>query len=460
MADLARELRVADIIDGAALSNLQVATFVLCFCVALFDGYDIGTVGSMAPLIADHFGVSVRSFGPLFSSGFVGMTIGALVVGPTADHVGRKWTIAASTFVFGLFTLLIAFAPSIDRMITLRFLAGVGLGGALPNIIALTAEYAPRRARIFIVTLMACGIPLGGVLAPLVGAYTGPHWGWQASFFIGGGTPLVLCLCLAALLPESLRFMVVRNQPLARVLAVLTRIDAARVPAGATGVSAPAGATGLSVVLGDEEGHIRASVWELFRQGRLLVTLLLWAMYFCSLLTALFIVSWLPAVLRSTGLPVSSSLLLASLFSTGGLIGSPILGRASDKYGPYGVLAISYVLGAAAAAYIGSAQSLAALSVTIFVAGFFVFGAQACIQALSAAVYPTAIRSAGVGWSFGVGRLGSIVGPLFGGMMIAAHWAVSDVFLAAAVPALVAALATVSMWLLMRRLPNQGVVLS
>lgn len=379
------------------------------------------------------------------------MTVGALVVGPTADHVGRKWTIVGSTFVFGLFTLLIAAAPSLNVMIALRFLAGVGLGGALPNIIALTAEYAPRRSRTFIVTLMACGIPLGGVLAPLVGSYIGPHWGWQASFIIGGATPIVLCLFLGGRLPESLRFMVVRNQPLARVLAVLARIDAA---------SATTGAGAVTVVLGDEEGHARASVWELFKQGRLLVTLLLWAVYFCTLLTALFIVSWLPAVLRSTGLPVSSALLLASLFSTGGLIGSPILGRASDYYGPYGVLAISYLLGAIAAAYIGSAHGLSTLSVTIFIAGFFVFGAQACIQALSAAVYPTSIRSAGVGWSFGIGRLGSIVGPLFGGMMIAAQWAVSDVFLAAAVPALLAALATVSMWLLMRRLPNQGVVLS
>ena len=451
MADPNRELRVADTIDGAPLSSLQIATFVLCFCVALFDGYDIGTVSSMAPLIADHFGVSVRSFGPLFSSGFVGMTIGALVVGPTADHVGRKWTIVGSTLVFGLFTLLVAFAPALNVMIALRFLAGVGLGGALPNIIALTAEYAPRRARIFIVTLMACGIPLGGVLAPLVGAYTGPHWGWQASFFIGGATPVVLCLFLAGKLPESLRFMVVRKQPLARILAVLARIDAASVPAGSGG---------LRVVLGDEEGHSRASVWELFRHGRLLVTLLLWVVYFCTLLTALFIVSWLPAVLRSTGLPVSSALLLASLFSTGGLIGSPVLGRASDHYGPYGILAISYVLGAVFAAYIGSAHTLATLSVSILIAGFFIFGAQACIQALSAAVYPTAIRSAGVGWSFGVGRLGSIVGPLFGGMMIAAQWDVTGVFLAAAVPALIAALATVTMWLLMRRLPRQGVVLS
>ena len=440
-------LRVADIVDRAGLSKLQILTVFLCFSVALFDGYDIGTVSSMAPLIADHFHVSVRGFGPLFSAGFLGMTLGALVVGPIADHSGRRWTIIASSFVFGLFTLLIAFAPSVEALTVLRFIVGIGLGGALPNVIALTAEYAPRRARAFIVTLMACGIPLGGVLAPLLGSYIGPAWGWGASFILGGALPMLLCLALIAGLPESLRFMVVRNQDPARILAVLARIDPARVPSATT---AP------RITLGDEDTHAKASVWELFRSGRLPATLLLWAVFFCTLLTALFIVSWLPAVLRNTGLPVSDALLLASLFSTGGLIGSPLLGRLTDQHGPYAVLLPAYILGAAFAAFIGSANSLGMLAIAIFAAGFFIFGAQACIQALAAALYPTAICSAGVGWAFGIGRLGSIVGPFFGGMMIAAQWPVTSVFRAAALPALIAAACTIVMWLLARNAAAQG----
>jgi MFS transporter, AAHS family, 4-hydroxybenzoate transporter len=433
------QLRVAGIIDQTPLSPLQTITFFLCFCVALFDGYDIGTVSSMAPLMADHFHVSVRSFGPLFSAGFIGMTIGALFIGPVADHVGRKWTIIASSLIFGLFTLLIAFAPSLQAVIALRFVAGLGLGGALPNIIALTSEYAPQRDRAFIVTLMACGIPLGGVLAPLVGSYIGPTWGWGASFILGGAVPACLCLALYALLPESLRFLVVRNRPVPRILAILRRIAPASIPADTSE---------LSITLGNEGREPRASVWELFKDGRISATLLLWAMFFCNLLTALFIVSWLPAVLRGSGLPMSSALLLASLFSTGGLIGSPILGRLTDRHGPYVVLIAAYILAAGFAAYVGSAQGLTALSVAIFAAGFFVFGAQACIQALAAALYPTAIRSAGVGWAFGIGRLGSIAGPLLGGMMIAAQWPIPTVFVAAAIPALAAAACTGLMWLL------------
>ena len=461
MAGAVRELQVGTIIDRANLSALQYTAFLLCFFVALFDGYDIGTVSSMAPLIADHLGVSVKSFGPLFSAGFIGMAIGAILVGPTADRIGRKWTVVGSTFVFGLFTLLIAFAPSLSAfvpasltsmfpfvpsllvIIVLRLIAGIGLGGALPNIIALTSEYAPQHSRAFLVTLMACGIPLGGLLAPLLGSYIGPTYGWNASFILGGALPLCLCAALVALLPESLRFMVVRNRPVAQILAVLARIDASSVPSG--------DASSIRVTLGDEDTETRIAVSELFRHGRLPTTLLLWAVYFCTLLTALFIVSWLPAVLRSTGLTVFSALLMASLFSAGGLIGSPALGRLMDRFGPYSVLIVAYILGTLCTAYVGSAQGTAMLGIAIFTAGFFIFGAQACIQALAAILYPTAVRASGVGWAFGIGRLGSIAGPLLGGFMIAAQWSLANVFIAAAIPALISAVCSAAMWLLQRR---------
>jgi AAHS family 4-hydroxybenzoate transporter-like MFS transporter len=339
--------------------------------------------------------------------------------------------------VFGVFTLTTIFASSFTELLVTRFLAGVGLGGALPNIIALTSEYAPRRARTSIITAMSCGLPAGGGSAPLFGSWLVEHSTWQATFLIGGILPLVLSLILIVALPESARFLVVTGKSPARIAAVLRRMLPTR-SAEFAGEPPP------RFVLREETGHSAGSIVNLLTHGRAAMSLLLWLGFFMTLLTALFMVSWLPTVLRVGGLPLSLGLVVASMFSLGGVCGTAVLGYLMDKWGPYRVLAVGYVAVAimmGSLGYMGISPLL--LGTATFTAGFFVFGSQGGLQALSASLYPTALRSSGVGWAFGIGRIGSIVGPAIGGAMLSSGWPLPDIFLAAATPAFVAFLAVV-----------------
>lgn len=424
-------INVTEAIDRAPLSARQITAFVLCGLVAYLDGYDIGSIGSMAPLIAGSLHLDVRGFGTIFSAGFVGMMLGALVIGPVADRIGRKAMIVVSTAIFGVFTLMIMDADFFNTLLTYRFLAGLGLGGALPNVIALTAEYAPQRARSSIVTAMSCGLPAGGFTAPLLGAYIVQHSVWQTTFIIGGSVPLVLCVILLFALPELARFLVASGAPAPRIAALLRRV--------LPGDREIAAATAPQFVLREATGRAASSVANLFTQGRTAMTLLLWLGFFMTLLTALFVVSWLPTVLREGGLPLSQGLVIASMFSLGGVLGTALLGHFMDRWGSYPVLVVGYFITAILIGSFGYAgSSLLLLGTTTFVAGFFIFGSQGGLQALSASLYPTTIRSAGVGWAFGFGRIGSIVGPAIGGTMLSTGWALPHIFMAAAVPAVIA----------------------
>jgi AAHS family 4-hydroxybenzoate transporter-like MFS transporter len=312
-----------------------------------------------------------------------------------------------------------------------RFLTGLGLGGAMPNIIALTSEYSPRHRRATLVTLMFCGFPLGAVLgglvsAPLIGAY-----GWPVVFYLGGILPLFLLPFLWGWLPESIRFLVVydiRSEP---PLAILRRID----PTNSYGPE-------CRCVLTEEKAE-GFSVRQLFAAGRGFATSLLWVVFFSNLLILYFLINWLPALLQQAGLPIERAIIGTVVLNAGGIIGGLILGRLVDRRPPFGILTASYAVAAMLVAAIGAvgAGAVPLLMLTILAAGFFVIGSQYCMNALAANFYPTTLRATGVGWALGVGRIGSIIGPVVGGLMLSLGWSTEQLFAAAAAPAAVAALA-------------------
>lgn len=425
-------VNVPEFIDGSRMSGFQALIVTLCSLVILLDGFDTQSISFVAALLAPRLGVSVADFGPVFGAGLFGLTLGALFVGPFADRFGRKIMIIASVFGFGVFSVATIWVETFTQLMIVRFLAGLGLGAAMPNVIAMTSEYAPARLKATLVAGIFAAFPLGAVVGGSLSAKFVPIYGWQVVFLGGGIVPLIFVLILVALLPESIRFLVHRGDARSRIAEILARIDPSRAPSGreqfVTGEPKPAG----------------APLVELFRDGRAAMTVVLWIPYFTGLLMLFFMYSWLPSLMGKAGLPISASLFATVLFNLGGAVGALVQGRLIDWFGYFRVLGFAYVIAAACFAAVGYlAVPSGALLAVIIMAGACAVGAQCGANALTTSLYPTSIRATGLGWALGVGRIGSIVGPVVGGVLISMNWDNKELFLIAGLPGLLATIAII-----------------
>ena len=432
-------IHVQDFINQRKLSRTQITTLLLCFLVVAVDGFDTACIGFIAPAIREQWGLDPAHLAPLFGAGLFGLMIGALAFGPVADRIGRKSTLMICVAFFGLASLVSAWSPTMQVLIVLRFLTGLGLGGAMPNAIPLSSEYAPDKNRSVLVTTMFCGFMLGSALGGILAAYVVGHYGWHAVLLLGGVMPLALLPLLAWKLPESARYMVARGLPAERITHILQRIDPTADLRGAryaVGEPAPAGSP------------VRQLFDPRLRRG----TLVLWVMFFCCMLIIYLLSSWLPTLIKNTGRTLQDASLVTAMFQVGGTLGAIALGQLMDRFNPQRVLAAAYLVGAVFIAFIGhSAASTALLVLAVFMAGFCASGGQVGANALAAGFYPTSNRATGVAWALGIGRIGSIVGSMAGGWMLTAGWGLDTVFEAVAVPAVVASLDV----LFMRRASGQ-----
>jgi AAHS family 4-hydroxybenzoate transporter-like MFS transporter len=420
---------VAEFIDAQPVGGFQVKLLLTCAAVLFLDGFDTQAIGYVAPALAREWGLTKAALGPVFSAGLFGLMIGALLLGPLADRIGRKKIIMLSTLAFGLCTLVTAFVHDVNTLLAIRFLTGLGLGGAMPNAIATTSEFNPHRRRATMVMIMFCGFSVGAALGGLLAAALIPQFGWRSVFVVGGVAPLLLAPLLALWLPESVRFLALTGRANARVAELLRSISPKAVFAPAT----------QFVVREPKLPGI--PVLHLFRERRTLVTLLLWVVFFMSLLDLYFLSNWLPTVLNDLGSTVSEAAAIGSLLQVGGVVGTFALGSIIDRFS-FRALALVYFIAVFAVGAIGQlGHSAFLVSLAIFAAGFCVVGGQIAANALAAAFYPTSVRATGVGWALGIGRIGSIVGPLVGGALLTMKWSTASVFMAAALAALCAALA-------------------
>lgn len=420
---------VSDLIDQRPMGRFQIWTMALCGLVIVLDGFDTQSIGFLAPSMAESLRVPVKTFGPVFAAALVGLMISSMLSGPIADRWGRKWPIVACTLIFGTFAMLTARCTSFDRLLAFRFLTGLGLGGALSNSVALMSEYAPRRLLAVIVSIMFCGMPAGAVLATQVSAIMLPHWGWRSVFYAGGILPLSLALLLIAFLPESVRYLEVSGGHQKKISSILARI------------SPELRETLISRSVRQDQ-RTKAPVTNLFTEGRAAGTILLWIPFFMNLLMLYFVVFWLPALLRQTGKPVSAGITAIMLFSVGGIVGSFVEGGFMNRWGAFPVLLAEFLCTTALIASLAYSTSFPLMMTITFVLGFVVQGAQGGLSAVAATFYPISIRSTGIGWCLGVGRIGSIVGPILGGIMLKLDWTPREILLAGSIPALCAAAAT------------------
>lgn len=419
-------LNITTFIDEHPLSPFQVMIVMLCFLVVAIDGFDTAAIGFIAPAIRADWHLAAAQLAPLFGAGLGGLMVGAFVFGPLADRFGHKSVLMASVLFFGLASLASAWSGSLWTLVALRFLTGLGLGGAMPNAITLTSEFCPERRRSFLVTTMFCGFTVGSALGGLASAGLIDAFGWRSVLIVGGAAPILLTVLLAQMLPESVRFLVVANKPRERVAAILRRIAPATDLRDATYAIA-------------EQRSAASPVSHLFKPQLLRGTLLFWVTFFMSLLVIYLLSSWLPTLLRSTGMSLRTAALVTTMFQVGGTVGAIVLGWLMDRINPHYVLAASYALAGVFVAAIGSLASTPwAASIAIFLAGFCVSGSQVGANALSASFYPTDCRATGVSWANGVGRLGSVLGSVGGAAMLSMNLGMPTLFAVIGVPALIA----------------------
>src|ERR1700712_1716234 len=424
---------VADFIEQQPVGRFQIGLLLTCAAVLFLDGFDTQAIGYVAPALAKEWGLTKAALGPVFSAGLFGLMIGALVFGPLADRIGRKKIIIVSTLAFGIGSLATAFVQDVKFLLAIRFLTGLGLGGAMPNAVAMTSEFNPRRRRATMVMIMFCGFSVGAALGGLLAAALIPQFGWRSVFVVGGVAPLLLVPILWLRLPESVRFLALTGRAHQRVAELLATIN-----------PKTAFAAGTQFVI-HEPALPGIPVQHLFRNGRTTVTLLLWVVFFMSLLDLYFLSNWLPTVLNDLGASVSSAAAIGSMLQVGGVVGVFAIGSIIDRFSFRALALVDFIAVFAVGAIGQLGHSIVFVSIAVFAAVFCIVGGQTAANALAATFYPTAVRATGVGWALGIGRVGSIVGPLVGGALLTAKWSTGEVFLAAATAAMCASLAAFSL---------------
>jgi MFS transporter, AAHS family, 4-hydroxybenzoate transporter len=417
---------VAATIDAQRIGAFQLRAFLLCAAVLFVDGFDVQGITYVAPAISADWKLARGALGPTFSAGLLGVMLGALLLAPLADRVGRRRVIVWSCVAFGIGTLATVGAGSLTALLGIRFLTGLGLGAALPNAIGLASEYAPKARRATVVTFVGSGISLGAIGSGIAAAQLIAPYGWRAVFVVGGALPLLLAAALALALPESLRFA---------ALVPARQSEARRLLGRLTGKPPPD--AGVRVVSGDGAGG-RSTVADLFKDQRATATVLLWVAFFMSLLNVYFAINWLPTSLTSSGFNVTQAAVMTTFYHVGGVAGTYVLGLLMDRLGAHRMQILAMLVSVVGLYVFATVAGMTQWETTavLMLVGFGVVGGQVGVNALATMTYPVAMRSTGLGWALGVGRVGSIVGPAIGGLMLATHDPRS-VYLVCIVPSIV-----------------------
>ncbi|ANC83422.1 MULTISPECIES: MFS transporter [Pseudomonas] len=428
--NVGKSLDVQSFINQQPLSRYQWRVVLLCFLIVFLDGLDTAAMGFIAPALSQEWGIDRASLGPVMSAALIGMVFGALGSGPLADRFGRKGVLVGAVLVFGGFSLASAYATNVDQLLVLRFLTGLGLGAGMPNATTLLSEYTPERLKSLLVTSMFCGFNLGMAGGGFISAKMIPAYGWHSLLVIGGVLPLLLALVLMVWLPESARFLVVRNRGTDKVRKTLSPI-APQVVAEAGSFSVP-----------EQKAVAARNVFAVIFSGTYgLGTVLLWLTYFMGLVIVYLLTSWLPTLMRDSGASMEQAAFIGALFQFGGVLSAVGVGWAMDRFNPHKVIGIFYLLAGVFAYAVGqSLGNITVLATLVLVAGMCVNGAQSAMPSLAARFYPTQGRATGVSWMLGIGRFGAILGAWSGATLLGLGWNFEQVLTALLVPA---ALATV-----------------
>jgi MFS transporter, AAHS family, 4-hydroxybenzoate transporter len=414
-------------LENQRIGGLQLRVAALCTLVQVCDGYDINSIAWSVPSLIKIWHLPPPAFTTAFLWSSIGIMVGALGAGPIGDRLGRRPLLIASILIFGLASLASAFAPSLLFLTVTRFFTGLGIGGAFPGAATLAGDYAPHRRRALMIMATFTGAPLGGFVGGQIVALLLPHFGWPVIFVLGGVFPLVMVPVLGLWLPESPRFLARKANLSANEAALLRELNVA--PSQGT-------QHGIDVAQGNP-------VAMLFGKGYALQTILMWIIFFCSLMNLFLFAYWMPTVFNLMGMKPAAAVFASSLRDCGAIFAVLYLGLLIDKVGPERSLAFHYAAGALFIAMIAlvAMPTVLLLAMTFF-AGMTIIGSQTGANATCGKLYPARMRTSGLGWALGIGRLGGIAAPALGGWLLSIGMKPPLIFLSACLFALIAAAAT------------------
>lgn len=429
------QVNINTLIDEAKFTPFHWGVLFWCLIIIIFDGYDLVIYGVALPLLMQEWALSAVQAGLLASTALFGMMFGAMIFGTLSDKIGRKKTIMLCVAIFSGFTFLGAFSRTPTEFGLLRFLAGLGIGGVMPNVVALMTEYAPKRIRSTLVALMFSGYAIGGMASALLGAWLVPQYGWKIMFYIAV-IPLISLPLIFKFLPESLMYLSNRKQ-LTLTHDIIKKISPQQQ------IQADTEFVLNDVIKGDE-----APLKALFQHGRSFSTFMFWIAFFMCLLMVYALGSWLPKLMIQAGYSLGASMIFLFALNIGGMVGAIGGGALADRFHIKKVLTIMFVCGALALIFLGFNSPQFVLYTLIGIAGAATIGSQILLYTFVAQYYPSTVRSTGMGWASGIGRIGAIVGPVLTGALLTINLPHQMNFLVIAIPGFIAALAI--FWVNMR----------
>jgi AAHS family 4-hydroxybenzoate transporter-like MFS transporter len=441
---MTKKINISEVIDDSKMGAFHFGVSVLCGLCVMIDGFDVQALGYAAPAPIKDWRIAGSALGPVFSAALFGVLIGSLAFSVVADKVGRRPMLIVATLFFSIMTFWAGRVNTINELLLVRFIAGMGLGGIMPNALALIGEYTPSRSRASMTVAIANAFNIGAALGGFVAAWLIPSFGWRSVFYFGGVVPLTIAILMIFFLPESLQLMVLRGHNRNKIARWLKRVDAAA-------------STGNDVeYVAREEKKEGVPVLHLFSGGRAAVTISLWVIFFLNLLNLYLLASWLPTVVSASGYSTGTAVLVGTTLQAGGAIAGFALAVIIARFGLIPSLAVGFGIAAICIAMIGQPGiPLSALLTVVFLAGWGVPGGQNLLNALATSYYPTYLRSTGVGWCLGIGRMGAVVGPLFAGEMMRRQLPNQQLFMVAGSLALIATIATICLRFLIK--PQQEV---
>ena len=431
-----RNLDVGELIESHKLARPQIAIALWLCTLMVLEGYDMQTLSFATPAILREWHVGRADFGFVLTAHLVGYFVGAMVMSFFGDRIGRKNIIIAGAMIFGVFTFAAGFATSPQELYVLRLGAGFGLGGAIPSGIALAAEYMPSRVRATTIGLMYVGYNLGAAAGGFIAAWTIKDYGWSWVFFIGGLAAIPMFIGLAISLPESVRFLIVSNAAPSRIAEIVRRLRPNYDLSGVT-----------RYIINEEVR--RNSPLSLLTEGRGLVTILLWVSFITAFAGHYFITLWMPTVLTDDGFSDAQANSAMGMFQMGGALGSFLIAFLLDRMG-IRVVALTFLFAAPIVAALGLHTSYGVLLPHMLMAGLGVLGGQIGLNALAGTIYPTYMRAMGAGWGLGIGRIGSLAGPILGGYLLAMGIPRPTLLVLTAIPLFCCAVALYAMYIAKR----------
>ena len=410
---------VGVLIDAARLKPLHLVVFLLGLSGMVLEGYDTYAVSYVGPQIAAAWNVPPSIMGIVFTSGIVGSAIGYMAFGPVADRLGRRAPLIAGALLLGLATLASITAGAANIFMAWRVVCGLGLGAMLPNLVSLAAEFAPSRFRSVAIVVLYSGFAIGSAAGGLVAGGLAPAYGWKVVFVVGGAAPMVLAGLIAAFMPESPRYLALRQEGDERLARILARLGFPPAPGARFRLNSGT--------------QMEQPIGALFNGGRAPSTLLIWLILTMNVATIGSLVFWIPSLAAKAGASLNAGINVSMILLLGGIVGAAVIGACMDRLGLFKVLIVSHL--AAVVLIVAFALSIRSMPMVLaFLIGCTLNGGTSGTQGLLARLYPTPLRATGIGWASGVSRLLGIGQPLLTGLLLSAHWSPAGTLIACAVP--------------------------